>query len=371
MAASSPVPIDNKVADPVVTTPPINGNTTPQRLTIIDPPKQSLRGLNKPKCIKCGNVARSRCPFQSCKNCCAKAQNPCHIHVLKQSSILPDKPPSSAAPLSEQPSPEVTSNGASWRLSSIRQLSTTFANTLRAKKPLTRKDAININKWRFSKLKEHIEGNIESENEAFDRYMWNVSLLEESFSTEGLVSDDPAAAEITSEEKFQKLVDAMKVKLRSNSEKVDSCRKRIRSLVEQQLQNLKERSVVGEDGLPYADEVDASKGLKRPRSEGELRAERNTAFSDLVDKLSKARNEDDYKSCLEMKHQLLNQSEAQAADIPSELDAEELPACKHEPDDAPVVSYSLPKLYTVIQIGEEAMAKIDAEFLHPDQLAVL
>ncbi|GAB2221547.1 hypothetical protein Droror1_Dr00012731 [Drosera rotundifolia] len=42
--------------------------------------KTTQRGLNKPKCIKCSNVARSRCPYQSCKSCCSKAQNPCHIH---------------------------------------------------------------------------------------------------------------------------------------------------------------------------------------------------------------------------------------------------------------------------------------------------
>ena len=32
-------------------------------------------------------------------------------------------------------------------------------------------DAVNINKWRFSKLKEYTEGNIEAENEAFDSHI--------------------------------------------------------------------------------------------------------------------------------------------------------------------------------------------------------
>ncbi|KAJ6706041.1 ELECTRON CARRIER/IRON ION-BINDING PROTEIN [Salix purpurea] len=50
--------------------------------TSFSAPPKTLRGLNKPKCIQCGNVARSRCPYQSCKSCCSRAQNPCHIHVL-------------------------------------------------------------------------------------------------------------------------------------------------------------------------------------------------------------------------------------------------------------------------------------------------
>jgi len=69
MAASSPVPNNNNKigGEPVniiASSATINGgSTTPQRLiTAIDAPtpKQSQRGQNKPKCIKCGNVARSR-----------------------------------------------------------------------------------------------------------------------------------------------------------------------------------------------------------------------------------------------------------------------------------------------------------------------
>jgi hypothetical protein len=42
-----------------------NSNGTPQKpppipAAAFDMPKPNLRGLNKPKCIQCGNVARSR-----------------------------------------------------------------------------------------------------------------------------------------------------------------------------------------------------------------------------------------------------------------------------------------------------------------------
>lgn len=65
MAASSPASSGKAASDssaPAVAV--ANGNgTTPQKLppaSAFDMPKPNLRGLNKPKCIQCGNVARSR-----------------------------------------------------------------------------------------------------------------------------------------------------------------------------------------------------------------------------------------------------------------------------------------------------------------------
>lgn len=359
MAASAPVPTNSKVGEPASAT---MGGTTPQRLMAFEAPKLSQRGHNKPKCIKCGNVARSRCPFQSCKNCCAKAQNPCHIHVLKQSSILPVQPPPTT-PLPEQPSPDVPSTGSSWRLSSLRQLSTAFVSSMRVKKPLTRKDAVNINKWRFAKLKEHIEGNIEAENEAFDRYLWNVSLLEEAFSTEGLTSDGSNDPEpISSEDKFQKLVASMKVMLRSNPDKAESCRGRINNLVVELLRKLQERDFVAD-----VDELDTCKALKRQKR-GELWADRTASFGDLIEKLSKARTEDDLKSCMELKHQLLHHSEIKDVN-PS---GEEVQGLKKEADALQDLSvYVLPKMCTVVQTDQEAVSKIGDKLLSVGQLVEL
>lgn len=65
-ATSSPVPGGNNSALSASPSTP-NGSVTPQRSPSFDLPKQSLRGIKKPKCIKCGNIARSRyglhCPF--------------------------------------------------------------------------------------------------------------------------------------------------------------------------------------------------------------------------------------------------------------------------------------------------------------------
>ncbi|OEL32130.1 putative pectinesterase/pectinesterase inhibitor 24 [Dichanthelium oligosanthes] len=82
-AGDSPSPA---AAPPAPAPAAANGNGTPQKpppvpAAAFDMPKPNLRGLNKPKCIQCGNAARSRCPFQCCKACCYKAQNPCHIHA--------------------------------------------------------------------------------------------------------------------------------------------------------------------------------------------------------------------------------------------------------------------------------------------------
>ncbi|XP_044476700.1 uncharacterized protein LOC123204182 isoform X2 [Mangifera indica] len=121
---------------------PALSNNTSHTHTILaatlhrETPQKTLRGLNKPKCIQCSNVACSR---------------------------------------------------NSLRVASLRQLSNNFAQfnnvqmPLCSRKPLTRKDATVMNEWRFCKLKEYRDRNIEVENEASDRCMQNISLLEEVF----------------------------------------------------------------------------------------------------------------------------------------------------------------------------------------------
>ncbi|XP_044476699.1 uncharacterized protein LOC123204182 isoform X1 [Mangifera indica] len=138
---------------------PALSNNTSHTHTILaatlhrETPQKTLRGLNKPKCIQCSNVACSRVNY-SFKvvvfPCCVSFRN-------------------------------------SLRVASLRQLSNNFAQfnnvqmPLCSRKPLTRKDATVMNEWRFCKLKEYRDRNIEVENEASDRCMQNISLLEEVF----------------------------------------------------------------------------------------------------------------------------------------------------------------------------------------------
>ncbi|GAB2292302.1 hypothetical protein Dimus_026550 [Dionaea muscipula] len=263
-----------------------------------EPPK-TLRGLNKPKCIKCGNVARSRCPYQSCKSCCSKAQNPCHIHVLKPNATLADRS-SSGTTLPDQPVNEVPSTGQQ-KTASVRQLSSNFAQfnnvniPLRSRKPLTRKDALTINEWRFSKLKEFKERNIEAENEAFGRYMQNTSLLEEVFTVS---SEDPP----TADDKVGGTL-GWKVKLKSNPMHTAKCRKRIQQLVDHGLKELKKRELkYGVNDV--SDGAELSQSPKIPSKDSEVKT---LAFQDLNDKLNKARNEDDLRSCMQMMPRIKSQ----------------------------------------------------------------
>ncbi|XP_020592381.1 uncharacterized protein LOC110032920 isoform X2 [Phalaenopsis equestris] len=354
MATSSPSP-SAKVGESLIATATVNGNL---KSVTFDTPKQNLRGLNKPKCTKCGNVARSRCPFQSCKSCCAKAQNPCPIHVLKQNSTLPDKPPSSMIASFEPPPTDAPSSGASWRLTSLRQLSTAVANSLRGRKALTRKDAININKWRFSKLREHIHGNIEVENEAFERYLYNASLLEETFST----SDDPSTVEDISEDRIQKLVALMKVKLKFNPRRVDTMRKRIRNLVNEKLRTLQEREHISDEVGVSAndDELDAYRELKRPKKLDKSVAEKTMEADDLIDRMSKARTTDDLISCIETKNQLFGHSQ------------NDQPVMKKKESESAVdLSVALPKLCTVVGVNQDVISGIDVRISSASQLVEL
>ncbi|XP_058104149.1 uncharacterized protein LOC131248111 [Magnolia sinica] len=380
-AAASPVPNSNDT----------NGSTPPRRS------KQTLRGLNKPKCIKCGNVARSRCPYQSCKSCCAKAENPCYIHVLKQNSTLPDKPPSSGSPLFDQSSSDVSTTGSSLRVSSLRQLSNNFAQfnrahiPLRARRPLSRKDAAAINAWRFSKLKDHNDSNVEAENEAFDRYMQNVSLLEEAFfvdpSSEGLAPDGPLTGlEATTsgvDEPF-KMISGMKARLKSNIERADNFRKRLRDLVDQGLRKLQRSEFDDEGRLASAEDSKSEKELRRPQKADKWWCERSAAVNDLLDKLTKARTMDELKVCMETKLPLFGWNES--ADS---LAFEE--AVSHENEDGQTSygqsagdtsiprqesgssssSLSLPNLCRAVEINQEALSNINTDFSSLDKIADL
>ncbi|KAK8643243.1 hypothetical protein V6N13_012547 [Hibiscus sabdariffa] len=332
----------------------------------LPPPPKTQRGLNKPKCIQCGNVARSRCPYHSCKSCCSKAQNPCHIHVLKTNSAFPEKTPTSSTP-SDQKSTLASSQVTSLRVPSYRQLSNAFAQfgnlQVRTKKHLTRKDAIALNEWRFSKLKEFKDRNIEIENDAFDRYMQNISLLEEVFYTEP-VDERSKPSPSSQEGETSVRTSCMKLTLRSNPVRTDDARKRIHQIVDQGIKKLQKSEP--NDGATDPD--DQNKLNYRLNKEKSLWVERSSMLSDIVDKLNKARNEEDIKSCQEMKVQLYNQS---TLSTPTEIkDLEALDEQGTEKDATPgqLANYPTPKLFRSIGIDQETLNKVDAHFSSLEQI---
>ncbi|KFK45003.1 hypothetical protein AALP_AA1G331500 [Arabis alpina] len=303
----------------------------------VTPPK-TLRGLNKPKCIQCGNVARSRCPFQSCKGCCSRAENPCPIHVLKTAVSSAEKAQAPSTPSSDQKASEGTP-GTTTRVSSIRQLSSNFAqfNNLNAasrqRKPLTIKDAQALNEWRFTKLKEYRDRNIEVENEAFDRYMSNVNLLEEAFSLTSVPEEDSAAADYEHNEE-ERTASELKLRLRSNSEKTESFKKRLRETVKAGLVKLQRPRF----GSNSKDPDDIERRIKRGKWK-----EKTSAVSEIIDKLNKSRTEEDLKSCLEMKSKLYAQGSSNAA-------AEK--------------NNNLPGVVQKVEISEETLQRIGEDLLH-------
>lgn len=335
MASSSPPVPSNTTADNA------NSNRASAPITTAISPSinssRNLRGLNKPKCIKCGNVARSRCPYQSCKNCCAKAQNPCHIHVLKGSTSFPDKAPAATgSPSSEQQPNDVSPSGNSHRVTSVRQLSSNFSqfnnlqNPIRSRKPLTRKEAGEINEWRYQKVQEYKDMNIDIENEAFDRYMRNVSLLEEVFNvestTDGPIEDggSPTSKLNTTSAEEERQVEIAEIKsiLRSDPTRAENFRNRMQLAVDEALKKL-QKSEAHDGGAESSeqDEFVGSPEKKKFRSE-ELAA--------LIDKINKARNEEDLKVCIEMKDQLFGkhtettQADSENVAIPMPLESDDV-----------------------------------------------
>ncbi|XP_012447182.1 uncharacterized protein LOC105770502 [Gossypium raimondii] len=339
----------------------------------MDTPPKTQRGLNKPKCIQCGNVARSRCPYRSCKSCCSKAQNPCHIHVLKSNSAFPEKTPSSSTPSSDQKSTQASSQATPLRIPSFRQLSNAFAQfdnlQVRTKKHLTRKDAVALNEWRFSKLKEFKDRNIEIENDAFDRYMQNISLLEEVFSTkpvqDGSDEDEESKPSSTSQEdEALAMTSGLKLALRSNPVRSDNTRKRILQIVDQGIKKLQK----SEPNNGATDPDDQNKLDNRLKKAKPLWVERSSMLSDIMDKLNKARNEEDIKSCLEMKAQLYNQitmstpTEIKDSDTLNEQDI------KNNRTPGKVANYPMPKLFASMEIDQETLNKVDAHFSSLEQI---
>ncbi|KAL3645573.1 hypothetical protein CASFOL_010753 [Castilleja foliolosa] len=344
MAASSPAKSNSSTPD--LTATPSSSSAS-----------KSQRGLNKPKCIKCGNVARSRCPYQSCKSCCAKAQNPCHIHVLKGNSSLPDRPPSSSSPQFDHQSTEVSHSGSVHRL---RQLSSNFSQfsnlqtPLRSRRPLTKKDAQVINEWRFLKLKEFKDGNIEAETEAFDRYMQNVGLLEEVFQVKSV--DDLQSSVVNSNsdgENNERVVQGLKLKLGSSTVRTDILRKRIRFIADQGLRKLG-KTESADDGNSDLSNREA-RGITTNKRIKSLHGEVAMALTDINDKLNKARNEDDLKACQEMASDMFrwnsNTKTGLAKDDEFEISSQKLPMYD-----------SFKKWFSHSTVDQEVLCRIDAQF---------
>ncbi|CAN6300382.1 unnamed protein product [Urochloa humidicola] len=369
-AGDSPSPAAAASA-PAPTPAAANGNGTPQKpppvpATAFDMPKPNLRGLNKPKCIQCGNVARSRCPFQCCKACCYKAQNPCHIHVLKQTNTLPDKPSPAAAAVTEQASTTLPVTGSASRLACLQKLPHHFLNSLRTKKSLTKKDVASTNRWIFMKLKEHMQGDIDAENEAYERYTQNVGLLEETFCPMEDAAVEPEAETSSEEERMDLLVSEAMVRLKSDDENADIFKERVATLLAQKLKKLHESRSAYEDDKPADQSQDDRTTPVKLSTKQKM--ERAAKFNELLSKMSRARSEDDLKPCRDLIEQLFGNEDGSSIDKSNRMETE---MRDQESTAAAAQPYSFPKLCTRIEVDGDFVAKVDAEFSSLSEVAQL
>ncbi|KAL5072828.1 hypothetical protein RYX36_011812, partial [Vicia faba] len=252
-------------------------------------------------------------------------------------------PPSTgAAPLdrkSFEPPPSVAG-----RVASLRQLSNSFAQfnnlhlSLRSKKPLTRKDAASINEWRFSKLKEYREQNVEAENEAFHRYMQNVDLLEEVLSAKH------------SDETLSSVSEANPTPMENTKVKFDKkrwCENKNKKIVDEGLKKLK-KCALDSDSNEQNKEVNESSNKRK-------RTEKLSAISDLMEKINKARTEEDLQSFLEVKLQLFDSDEGSTMVQAADNEMHQNQTAEGDVAPAKELDFSLPKLVSATEIDQETL----------------
>ncbi|MCO5598053.1 hypothetical protein L7F22_052143 [Adiantum nelumboides] len=266
--------------------------------------------LNFAKDPKLAKYVTKWCPFHSCKGCCVKAKNPCHIHVLKPAPAgdavqgLPEKPtthPVVSTTVSQHHHPNDSLRLRTFKSSGI----------------ITRKDATLINNFRFQKLKEYIEGIFEIEDLAFDRYLWNIRLLEVIFGGgaqdfQGPYSKDHSMIEVYSESgKFTNggfnaspFAAGLQVRLRSNSQRKEAQRQKLKRLIDRGLQRL----IKGDQGDGMLDNEDIysiysdvrrdMKRIKVQTVEGKERLRKMDLFVSITEKVKQVESNEDFNSCL-------------------------------------------------------------------------
>lgn len=225
-------------------------------------------------------------------------------------------------------------------------------------------DAAAINEWRFSKLKEYRDRNVEAENEAFDRYMQNICLLEEVFSVKSILDgsneDESSMANPASnsvEEESEMMISGPKLKLRSNPIRSENSRKRMQQLIDRGLKKL--QSELNDEDNDINDQNESEKSPKKAKF---WWSERASALNDIIDKLNKARTDEDPKSYTKLKSQLRN---LHIQSIDTETQKDMVSEEQTEKNDVPSrkeSGYVLPKLLTTTEIDQETLSSIDAHF---------
>lgn len=194
--------------------------------------------------------------------------------------------------------------------------------------------------------------------------MENISLLEEVFSVKSIMEDssedDASVSNPNStsvKEDMEAIVSRLKLNLRSDPSRSENFRKRIQQTIDQGLEKLRKHEV-GDEGNELNDENKLETSSKKVKL---WSSESSSALNDIIEKLNKARSEDDSKSYSNLKSQL--HSLCPRSDQ-SETEADDANVSEEKPDSTPTKGpvYSLPKLFTTTEIDQETLNSVDAHF---------
>ncbi|KAI5417721.1 hypothetical protein KIW84_042363 [Lathyrus oleraceus] len=186
--------------------------------------------------------------------------------------------------------------------------------------------------------------------------MQNVDLLEEVLSVKPSDDNVPSVSEAnpTPMENSEIMIPGLKLQLRSNSTRSDGVRIRIKKIVDEGLKKLKKCAVDG-DSNEQTNEVNESSNKRK-------RTEKLSAISDLMDKINKARSEEDLQSCLEVKLQLFNSDEDSAMVQATDNEMHQNQTAEGDVAPAKELDFSLPKLVGATEIDQETLNTIDRHF---------
>lgn len=186
--------------------------------------------------------------------------------------------------------------------------------------------------------------------------MQNVDLLEEVLSVKPSDDNVPSVSEAnpTPMENSEIMIPGLKLQLRSNSTRSDGVRIRIKKIVDEGLKKLKKCAVDG-DSNEQINEVNESSNKRK-------RTEKLSAISDLMDKINKARSEEDLQSCLEVKLQLFNSDEDSAMVQATDNEMHQNQTAEGDVAPAKELDFSLPKLVGATEIDQETLNTIDKHF---------
>lgn len=370
----------SKVSDtstvPSATSPAPNGSTpgTPETSSTLTQKEilreRYLKGVKKRKCAVCGNTARARCPFRACKTCCNKMKNVCEVHANKPKQALTPpaldphgpqwtgnvnampygspyvKPPymSPAAynaaqagiaafrvghspPQSRLLAPgQYTAQNARPYMASQSTLEQQELQRLKNLKTAilaANREAQITNTWRTQKMREFLDGELLSEDEAFDRYMFNMALLEEVFlpKTTAPTGLSPhgellvGGCEALNDEKDVSdtlmVVDGLRLQRGMNATRKEESRSRLKVIIDRSLQALKRGQQEADD---FAEEEDCMQRLlygrrrdlkrfKATTKKGKDCLKRIDLFDSLLQKTSQIHSRADIESCGEMYRQ--------------------------------------------------------------------